>query len=69
MCSQRTLKGSNIENIRNDSASSEEISAQKILLVDAARNLQKTERNTLISKDKVVQLRGRLDIARTQHGS
>ena len=69
MCSQRTLKGSNIENIRNDSASSEEISAQKILLVDAVRNLQKTERNTLISKDKVAQLRGRLDIARTPHGS
>ena len=69
MCSQRTLKGGNIEKIRNDSASSEEISAQNKLLVAAERNLQKIERNTLISKDKVIQLRARLDITRAQHES
>jgi hypothetical protein len=69
MCSQRTLKGGNIEKIRNDSASSEEISAQNKLLVAAERNLQKIERNALISKDKVIQLRARLDITRAQHES
>ena len=69
MCSQRTLKGRNIEKIRNDSASSEEISAQKKGLVTAERNLQKIERNTLISKDKVTQLREQVDIARAHHRS
>ena len=69
MCSQRTLKGRNIEKIIKESASSEEINAQKKGLVAAERNLQKIERNAVISKDKVVLLRGRLDVARTEHRS